>query len=221
VASAWKGNGVAPATAMAEQGIRFGIGTDATRGDAFRLLDAAETAQRLAYGLEVGDSSCGGGWTWLHHATAGGADAAGLGQITGEIAVGRAADFLVVDCDVPEMQPSWTRCGSWSGWPTGTRSPLWWSREGCVSGAGGRPTGTAARWCRKPPNSPATWSSRPRSDGCTRHRPSTGDGTTRQRVPLPLPVRGGPRCGRSHQDLEPLHPHPRTPSTTQGNLGEH
>ncbi|WP_219417371.1 amidohydrolase family protein [Pseudonocardia nigra] len=106
VASAWKGNAVAPATAMAAHGIRFGIGTDATRGDAFRLLDAAETAQRLTSGLQSGDSSCGAGWTWLHHATAGGADAAGLGGTTGEIAVGHAADFLVVDLEVPEMQPS-------------------------------------------------------------------------------------------------------------------
>jgi 5-methylthioadenosine/S-adenosylhomocysteine deaminase len=106
VASAWKGNAVAPATTMAAQGIRFGIGTDATRGDAFRLLDAAETAQRLTTGLQSGDSSCGAGWTWLHHATAGGADAAGLAGVTGEISAGQAADFLVVDCQVPEMQPS-------------------------------------------------------------------------------------------------------------------
>jgi 5-methylthioadenosine/S-adenosylhomocysteine deaminase len=107
VASAWKGNAVAPAGTFAAQGIRFGLGTDATRGDAFRLLDAAETAQRLAFGLQVGDSSCGAGWTWLDHATAGGADAAGLGPVTGEIAEGKAADFLVVDLGVPELCPSW------------------------------------------------------------------------------------------------------------------
>lgn len=107
VASAWKGNAVAPAAAMAAQGIRFGIGTDGTRGDAFRLVDAAETAQRLTVGLQTGDSSCGGGWTWLHHATAGGADAAGLGAVTGRIAPGLAADFLLVDYAVPELQPSW------------------------------------------------------------------------------------------------------------------
>ena len=71
VASAWKGNAVAPATAMAERGIRFGLGTDGTRGDGFRLAEAAEFAQRLAYGLATGDSSCGAGWTWLEHATRG------------------------------------------------------------------------------------------------------------------------------------------------------
>lgn len=107
VASAWKGNAVAPATAMAELGIRFGLGTDGTRADGFRLVDAAETAQSLGHGLGIGDSSCGGGWTWLEHATLLGADAVGLGAVTGDIAVGKAADFLLVDVAVPEMCPSW------------------------------------------------------------------------------------------------------------------
>lgn len=107
VASAWKGNAVAPATTMAELGIRFGLGTDATRSDGFRLMDAAETAQRLGPGVATGDSSCGGGWTWLEHATRIGADSAGLGAVTGEIAPGLAADFLLVDTTVPELSPSW------------------------------------------------------------------------------------------------------------------
>jgi cytosine/adenosine deaminase-related metal-dependent hydrolase len=107
VASAWKGNAVAPATMMAALGIRFGLGTDGTRGDGFRLVDAAEFAQRLVFGLQVGDSSCGAGWTWLDHALADGAQAVGLGASTGEIVAGKAADFLIVDLDVPEMLPSW------------------------------------------------------------------------------------------------------------------
>jgi cytosine/adenosine deaminase-related metal-dependent hydrolase len=106
VASAWKGNGVAPAAMMAAFGIRFGIGTDGTRGDGFRLVDAAESAQRLAYGMASGDSSCGAGWTWLEHATAAAADAVGLGGRTGRIAPGLAADYLLLDVTVPEMQPS-------------------------------------------------------------------------------------------------------------------
>jgi cytosine/adenosine deaminase-related metal-dependent hydrolase len=107
VASAWKGNAVAPATAMAERGVRFGLGTDGTRGDGFRLADAAEFAQRIAYGLATGDSSCGAGWTWLEHATAGGADAVGLGARTGTVATGLAADFLLVDLTNPELALSW------------------------------------------------------------------------------------------------------------------
>ncbi|MFI8504571.1 amidohydrolase family protein [Streptomyces sp. NPDC085524] len=107
VASAWKGNAVAPATTMAERGIRFGLGTDGTRGDGFRLVEAAEFAQRLTYGLAAGDSSCGAGWTWLDHAGPGGADAVGLGALTGRIEPGAAADFLLVDVSGPEMRPSW------------------------------------------------------------------------------------------------------------------
>jgi cytosine/adenosine deaminase-related metal-dependent hydrolase len=109
VASTWKGNAVAPALQMAALGIRFGIGTDGTRSDGFRLLDAAETSQRLAFGLATGDSSCGGGWLWLDHATSAGAAAVGLSSLTGEIAPGKEADFLLVDLEVPEMTPSWDR----------------------------------------------------------------------------------------------------------------
>jgi 5-methylthioadenosine/S-adenosylhomocysteine deaminase len=140
VATQWKGNAAAPAEMMATLGIRFGIGTDATRADAFRLVDAAEATQRLAFGLASGDFSCGGGWLWLDHATAAGAEAVGLGAVTGEIAPGKAADFLLVDLAVPEMLPSWDltwelvrfagrsqiaavfvagRLRLWQGWPIG------------------------------------------------------------------------------------------------------
>ena len=139
VASAWKGNAVAHATMMAAMGIRFG-----TRADGFRLIDAAETAQRLAYGLHTGDSVCGAGGLWLEHATTLSADALGLRGTTGAIAVGQAADFLVVDLAVPELTPSWDlpwelvrlagrdqitavvvdgRLRLWQGWPTDWDGP--------------------------------------------------------------------------------------------------
>lgn len=107
VASAWKGNAVAPAESMNAQGVRLGLGTDGTRSDGFRLLDYAEAAQRFAFGMAVGDSSCGAGWLWVDLATRGSADAIGLGRQTGEIALGKRADFLLVDTQVPEMTPSW------------------------------------------------------------------------------------------------------------------
>ncbi|GAA1554903.1 amidohydrolase family protein [Brevibacterium picturae] len=107
VASSWKGNAVAPALLMHELGMRVGLGTDGTRSDAFRLLDAAETAQRLTGGTTVGDSSGGGGWTWLEQGLRGGADAVGLSGAVGEIAPGALADLLVIDLDVPEFVPSW------------------------------------------------------------------------------------------------------------------
>ena len=107
VASQWKGNAVLDALQLHAQGVPFALGTDGTRYDGFRLLDAAEATQRIAFGLARGDSSCGGGWLWLDHATHAGAAATGLGRITGAIAEGLAADFLLLDLDVPEMQPSW------------------------------------------------------------------------------------------------------------------
>lgn len=107
VASQWKGNAVLDAGLLQTLGVPFGLGTDGTRADGFRLVDAAEATQRIAYGLANGDSSCGGGWTWIDHATHRGAEAAGLGARTGRIAPGFAADFLLVDLDVPEFVPSW------------------------------------------------------------------------------------------------------------------
>lgn len=106
VASVWKGNAIAPALQMQASGVRFGLGTDGTRADGFRLMDAAEALQRAGYGLASGDSSCGGGWLWLDAATRMAADASGLGGVTGRIAPGLAADFLLVDLDLPEFTPS-------------------------------------------------------------------------------------------------------------------
>jgi 5-methylthioadenosine/S-adenosylhomocysteine deaminase len=106
VASVWKGNAVAPALQMQALGIRFGLGTDGTRADGFRLMDAAETLQRTGYGLASGDSSCGAGWLWLDAATRMAADASGLCDVTGRIAEGLAADFLLFDLDRPEFTPS-------------------------------------------------------------------------------------------------------------------
>ena len=107
VASSWKGNAVAPALQMQALGIRLGLGTDGTRADGFRLMDAAETAQRLVFGMPSADFSVGAGWTWLAMASAWGADAAHLSRVTGRIATGLVADCLLVDVDVPELTPSW------------------------------------------------------------------------------------------------------------------
>jgi cytosine/adenosine deaminase-related metal-dependent hydrolase len=107
VASQWKGNAVAPALAYAARGVRMGIGSDNTRADGFRALDAAESCQRLAHAMPVNDFSCGAAWTWVDAATRGSADACGYGNEFGSLVEGQAADFLILDMRRPETLPSW------------------------------------------------------------------------------------------------------------------
>jgi cytosine/adenosine deaminase-related metal-dependent hydrolase len=71
VASPWKGNAVAPSELLAALGVRLGLGSDGTRSDGFRRMDAAETNPRLAFGLASGDAVCGGGQLAGHAAAAG------------------------------------------------------------------------------------------------------------------------------------------------------
>ncbi len=107
VASMWKGNAVAPALDYSARGIRVGLGSDGTRNDGLRMIDAAEACQRLAFGMQRDDFSCGAGWRWVHMATQGGADAALLGSEVGALVPGRKADFLLLDCSGPEVRPRW------------------------------------------------------------------------------------------------------------------
>ncbi len=106
VASQWKGNGAASALLFDALGIRFGLGTDNTRNDAFRLIDAAESTYRVAHSIGIDDFVSGSGKTWWRAATVGGARAAGLYDV-GEIKPGYRADFLVLDSSTPETMPSW------------------------------------------------------------------------------------------------------------------
>ena len=69
VASLWKGNAVSPVLDFFSAGIRVGLGSDATRNDGFRMIDAAEACQRIAYGMPRDDFSCGAGWRWIDAAT--------------------------------------------------------------------------------------------------------------------------------------------------------
>jgi 5-methylthioadenosine/S-adenosylhomocysteine deaminase len=107
LASAWKGDRVAPALAFASRGVRFGVGTDSTRSDALRLLEISESAQRISQGMQLADFSCGAAWTWIDAATRGSADVSGLGHVTGQLKEGLRADFLILDREQPEVLPSW------------------------------------------------------------------------------------------------------------------
>ncbi|MGV6848935.1 MAG: amidohydrolase family protein [Marinibacterium sp.] len=106
LASVWKGNAVAPALRFAQRGVRFGMGSDTTSADGFKNLMAAEACQRIEHALPVADFSCGAAWTWVDAATTQGAAATGGAGDHGALAVGQAADFLVLDMMVPECLPS-------------------------------------------------------------------------------------------------------------------
>lgn len=106
LASIWKGNAVAPALRFAQRGVRFGMGSDTTSADGFKNLMAAEACQRIEHALPVADFSCGAAWTWVDAATSQGAAATGGADDHGALAVGQAADFLVLDMMAPECLPS-------------------------------------------------------------------------------------------------------------------
>lgn len=106
LASIWKGNAVAPALRFAQRGVRFGMGSDTTSADGFKNLMAAEACQRIKHALPVADFSCGAAWTWVDAATSQGAAATGGADDHGALAVGQAADFLVLDMMAPECLPS-------------------------------------------------------------------------------------------------------------------
>ena len=106
LASVWKGNAVAPALRFAQRGVRFGIGSDTTSADGFKNLMAAEACQRIEHGLPVADFSCGAAWTWVDASTSQGAEATGAAGDHGALAIGQAADFIILDMMAPECLPS-------------------------------------------------------------------------------------------------------------------
>ena len=102
----WKGNAVAPALDYLTQGIRVGLGSDATRNDGFRMIDAAEACQRIAYrhaarrlfvrrGLALGERGARRvAPTPRCSATK-----------SARLRCGKKADFLLLDCSGPEVRP--------------------------------------------------------------------------------------------------------------------
>ena len=117
VASLWKGDAVTPAMAFAERGVRFGLGTDSTRSDGFRMLDAAEACQRLTFGMRINDFSAGAAWTWVNAAFQGSADVAGLKSATGELAARTKGGF-------PHFGHNRSRSPAVVGFPMGTCATL-------------------------------------------------------------------------------------------------
>ncbi len=88
-----------------QRGGRVAIGCDAENaGDAIDVLGATALAAGLAKDMAM-DPTVFGAHAALHHATLGAADALGMADEIGSIAVGKRADIALVDTTRPEWVP--------------------------------------------------------------------------------------------------------------------
>lgn len=97
--------GVSPVPEMLKQGVRMGLGTDgAVSNNNLNMWRAIRMAALLHKGVEY-DATVMPARTVLAMATRGGAEAIGLGKITGDIVAGKRADLIQVDISSPHMTP--------------------------------------------------------------------------------------------------------------------
>ncbi len=99
------GSGIAPVPRLLSSGVTVALGTDSACSN--NLLDLLETV-KLAALLHKGvsrDPTSISAWTALEMATAGGAEALGLGQTTGKIKPGMKADLVAVELRKPHLTP--------------------------------------------------------------------------------------------------------------------
>jgi 5-methylthioadenosine/S-adenosylhomocysteine deaminase len=99
------GSGIAPVVKLRNAGVRLALGTDGAASNnnlnLFGEMDAAAKLQKL----HAHDSSAMRASDAIYMATMGGAEAIGLGGVTGSLEIGKAADLIVVGLDHPHMQP--------------------------------------------------------------------------------------------------------------------
>lgn len=98
-------SGTAPLPALLQAGVRVGLGTDGCASnndlDLFREMDSAAKLQKVTRL----DPTALPAATVVRLATALGADALGLGPVTGSLETGKAADLILVDFDQPHLTP--------------------------------------------------------------------------------------------------------------------
>ena len=99
------GSGIALVPEMLEAGITVGLGTDGCASnnnlDMFQEMDvAAKVHKALRLDPTVMDAP-----TVVRMATAGGAAALGMGNITGSLEAGKRADLIIIPLDKPHLTP--------------------------------------------------------------------------------------------------------------------
>ena len=98
-------SGHCPVTRLLEAGINVALGTDgAASNNDLDMLAEMQSAALLAKG-NTGDACALPAQQALHMATLAGARALGIDELTGSLAVGKAADIVAIDLAQPETQP--------------------------------------------------------------------------------------------------------------------
>ena len=98
-------SGIAPLDELRRAGVRVALGTDgAASNDALDVLGEARLAALLAAGT-TGNAAALPPHDALHMATLAGAQALGLGEVTGSIVPGKWADLAALRLDGPMAQP--------------------------------------------------------------------------------------------------------------------
>lgn len=106
VSNARLGSGVCRLRSLTERGVRVGLGTDSCCcNDCASMLETAKWAALLGNLHEPDHARWTGPAAALDLATAGGADILGLGDVTGRLAVGMAADITLFRLDSPAFVP--------------------------------------------------------------------------------------------------------------------
>lgn len=98
-------SGLAPIAALLKAGVNVGLGTDGAASN--NRLDMFEEMRLAALigKVQANDASAVNAALAFTMATLGGARAAGIGQATGSLEIGKAADLIAVSLDAPALQP--------------------------------------------------------------------------------------------------------------------
>ena len=98
-------SGLAPIAALLAAGVNVGLGTDGAASN--NRLDMFEEMRLAALigKVQSNDASAINAAQAFTMATIGGARAAGIGETTGTLEIGKAADLIAVSLDAPALQP--------------------------------------------------------------------------------------------------------------------